>query len=162
MPPTTPQPVNPPTNPQAIERALESISRAVSTAFGSGAQRLGKVTNTATVVIATTSTALFTALSINVAGGRTIRIYIIAANIIGGVPASDRARFDVLVDGVVVGRTYTGTANLSGRILECDVAVSNGAHTITCYAIKDVGTGTVSFYADGAGAAAYLIAEIAN
>lgn len=156
------EPSNQNQNSFSINEALLSIALAIQNAFGSGALRLAKATKTSTVLIATTATDLFGNVAITLPATRTIRIYIHAGNIIGSTPASDRIRVDILVDGVVVGRVYSGTANVSGRFIECEVAIAAGSHTITASAIKDVGTGTVSFYADGSGTTAYLVAENAN
>lgn len=138
---------------------LNSIALAIQNAFGTGSIRLGKVNNTAAVSITTSNTTLFSTLNITVPGARTVRVYIHCANLIG-TASTDRCRFDILVDGVVVQQTYTGANNPSGRIIEADVSMSNGAHAITARAQKDIGAGTVSFYADASGANTYIVAEL--
>jgi microcystin-dependent protein len=103
------------------------------------------------VTVTTTATDLpGVTLSVNLKGGRTYRISFYCANL--NAAASTRARFDVYANSVIIARDYVGIPQPSGganvNVQTTYTAPADGAYTIKVNGLVDVGTATMTLYAD--------------
>jgi microcystin-dependent protein len=103
------------------------------------------------VTVTTTATDLpGITLSANLKGGRTYRISFYCANL--NASANTRARFDLYANSVIIARDYVGIPQASGganvNVQTTYTAPADGAYTIKVNGLVDVGTATMTLYAD--------------